>query len=365
MSAKTLQIIPSPPNCGDGVADYALLLASQMLTDTQIKTQFLVFRIDLKVEPIIINGFPLMGLPGHQPQSLYSSVAEDIDVIILHFSAYPYFNTSLRGIFGKGTPFWFANDLKLLVQNRKIKLIVMFHELPKLHWKQFFFFNFLNPIHSNVSHRLAKIADTIITNSTYQQAMLSKWSGKDVTKVQIFSNMGEPDTVPSLTARQRRLIIFGGSARIRIYQQYFPTLIESCKLLKITEIYDIGPLVPVPEYSDIDIKLVQMGFLSQPEISKLLLNSFAGCLDYFRCPGGLGKSGVFSAYCAHGLVPILTEYDASEADEIYINQNYLVLGSQLGNLSLDQLQAVADKAHKWYQGHTLPKIAKIFSSSVL
>ncbi len=365
MLAKTLQIIPSPPNCADGVADYALLLATQMLADAQIKTQFLVFRIDLEVEPTIINGFPLMRLPDHCPKSLYSSVPEDIDSIILHFSAYPYFNTSLRGVFGKGTPFWFASDLKSLVQNRKIKLIVMFHELPKLHWKQFFFFNFLNPIHSNVSRRLAKIADTIITNSTYQQTMLSKWSGKNVTKVQIFSNMGEPDTVPFITDRQRRLIIFGGSARARIYQKHFVALIESCKLLGITEIYDVGPPVPIPEYSDIDIKLVQMGFLSQPEISELLLTSFAGCLDYFRCPGGLGKSGVFSAYCAYGLVPILTEYDASEDDEIYINQNYLVLGSQLSDLSLDQLQAVAHKAHKWYQNHALPKIAKIFSSSIL
>jgi hypothetical protein len=365
MSDKILQIIPSPPNCADGVADYAMLLATQMLTDAHLKTQFLVFRIDLEVEPTIINGFPLMQLPNHYPQSLYSSVPEDIDVIILHFSAYPYFNTSLRGAFGKGTPFWFADALKVLVQDRKIKLIVMFHELPKLHWKQFFFFNFLNPIHSIVSRRLAQIANTIITNSTYQQTMLSKWSGKNVTKVQIFSNMGEPDTVPALAERQRRLVIFGGPARTRIYQKHFPTLIESCKLLKITEIYDVGPPITVPEHHETGIKLVQKGFLSQSEVSELLLTSFAGCLDYFRCPGGLGKSGVFAAYCAHGLVPILTEYDASEADEIYMTQNYLVLGSPLGNLSSAQLQTVANQAHKWYKGHALQKIAEIFSSSIL
>jgi hypothetical protein len=365
MSDKILQIIPSPPNCADGVADYALLLATQMLKDAQLKTQFLVFRIDLEVEPTIINNFPLIRLPDHQPQSLYSSVPEDIEVIILHFSAYPYFNTSFRGVFGRGTPFWFVDALKSLVQNRKIKLIVMFHELPKLHWKQFFFFNFLNPIHSSISRGLAKIADIIITNSTYQQAMLSKWSAKNVTKVLIFSNMGEPDTVFPLTDRQRRLIIFGGPARTRIYQKHFPALLESCKLLGINEIYDIGPPVEIPECSKIGIRLVKMGFLSQPEISELLLTSFAGCLDYFRCPGGLGKSGVFSAYCAHGLVPILTEYDASEADEIYMNQNYLVLGSKLGNLSTAQLQAVANKSHKWYQSHALPRIAEIFSSSIL
>lgn len=363
MSNKVLQIIPSPPNCADGVADYALLLATQMLKDAQIRTQFLVFRIDLEVEPTIINGFPLMRLSDHQPQALYSSVPEDIGVIIVHFSAYPYFNTSFRGIFGKGTPFWFADGLKSLVQNRKIKLIVMFHELPKLHWKQFFFFNFLNPIHSSVSRLLAKMADAIITNSTYQQTMLSKWSGKNVTKVLIFSNMGEPETIPSLTDRQRRLIIFGGSARSRIYQKHFSALMESCQLLGITEICDIGPPVETPECHHADIQLVKKGFLPQHEISEMLLTSFAGCLDYFRCPGGLGKSGVFSAYCAHGLVPILTEYDASEADEIFMNQHYLVLGSNMDDWSAAKLQVVADKAHKWYQGHSLPKIAEVFTSS--
>jgi hypothetical protein len=364
MLDKIIQIIPSPPNCSDGIADYALLLANQMLKDTQINTQFLIFRRDVEVENTI-EGFSFMCLSEHQPEALSSSIPENISTIILHFSAYPYFNTSLKGVFGLGTPFWLTEALQELVKSRGIKLIIMFHELPKLHWKQYFFFNRLNPIHSVVSRRLAKMADVILTNSTHQQIILSKWSGKSVAKILIFSTVGEPYHIPSLIDRQHRLIIFGGSARSCIYQNHFKALIESCKLLGINEIYDIGPPMELPACSDSGINLVKMGFLTQNEISKLLLTSLAGCLDYSRSPGGLGKSTVFGAYCAHGLVPVLTGYDPSEIDEVYMNQHYLVLDSGLENLSLPQLQAVANKAHEWYKGHALPRIAEIFSSSIL
>jgi hypothetical protein len=363
MPDQILQIIPSPPNCSDGIADYALLLATQILKDTHINTQFLVFRKDIEIEPIITNEFSLKGLPNHQPEALLSSIPENIGTIILHFSAYPYFNNSFRGILGYDTPFWLAEALQELVKSRGIKLIIMFHELPKLYWKQYLFFNLLNPIHSIVSRRLAKTADVILTNNTHQQTILSKWSEKSVTKILIFSTVGEPDQTPSLIDRQRRLIIFGGSARSYIYQNHFKALVESCKLLGITEIYDIGPPMKLPECFDSGINLVEMGFLTQNEVSDLLLTSLAGCLDYSRSPGGLGKSTVFGAYCAHGLVPILTEYDPSEADEVYMNQNYLVLNSGLDNLSLPQLQVIADQANKWYKSHTLSKIAKIFTSS--
>jgi hypothetical protein len=363
MLDKIIQIIPSPPNCSDGIADYALLLANQMMKDTQINTQFLIFRRDVEIETTI-DGFSLMYLSEHQPASLFLSIPEDVSTIILHFSAYPYFNTSLKGVFGWGTPFWLADALQEVVKSRGIKLIIMFHELPKLHWRQYFFFNLLNPIHSIVSRRLAKIANVILTNSTHQQTILSKWSGKSVTKILIFSTVGEPDQTPPLIDRQRRLIIFGGSARSCIYQNHFKALIESCKLLGINEIYDIGPPMKLPECSDSEINLVKMGFLTQNEVSELLLTSLAGCLDYSRSPGELGKSTVFGAYCAHGLVPVLTGYDPSEADEVYMNQHYLVLDSGLDNLNMPQLQLIADQANKWYESHMLPKIAGVFSSFI-
>jgi hypothetical protein len=364
MSNQILQIIPTPPNSSDGIGDYALLLATQLLKDAQINTQFLVFRSDINVEPVI-NGFPAMQLPAHNPEAFFSAVQVDIQAVVVHFSSYPYFDTSLKGAFGIGTPFWLIDALQEVISSRKLKLIVMFHELPKLHWKQIYFFNYLNPIHSLVSRRLATIANTVLASSTKYQSILSKWLGKNVVKISIFSNMGEPKSVPLLRNRKRRLVIFGGSSRCRIYKNNLNGLIQACRALGIEQICDVGPPMNLPKSLILDIDFVEMGFRPQAEISELLLTSIAGCVDYSPFPGDLGKSGVFAAYCAHGLVPILTRYNPSEADGLYINQHYLALGAELDDLDLAELQMVADNAHQWYMTHALKVTAQVFSSHIL
>lgn len=363
MLEKILQIIPTPPNSSDGIGDYALLLATQFRKDFQIDTQFLVFRNDVGVAPSI-DGFPMQILADHQPEVFCASIPKSVQAIIIHFSAYPYFNTSLKGTFGIGTPFWLIDALQSVMKSHRLKLIVMFHELPKLHWKQFYFLDFLNPIQSIVSRQLARMADLVLTNSSHYQSILSEWLGETVTKISVFSNMGEPDVVLPLVDRQRRLVVFGGSARSRIYQNHFPALIHSCMLLGIEEIYDIGPPLQLPEHSNLEINLIEMGYRSQPEVSELLSNSLAGCLDYSPFPGNLGKSGVFAGYCAYGLLPILTQDNHSEREGLSANKDYLVMGDRSGDLNFTELQAIADKAHEWYQFHTLKETAKTFYSCI-
>jgi hypothetical protein len=358
---KILQIIPTPPNHSDGIGDYALQLATQLQQDFQVDTQFLVFRNDLQVEPIA-SGFTMQQLSLHTTEQFCAAIPSDIQSIIVHFSAYPYFNTSLKGSLGVDTPFWLIEALRSVVTSQQLKLVVMFHELPKLYWRQFYVFDFLNPIQCIVSRRLARMADTILTSSTRFQSILSNWIGKDVPKILIFSSMGEPESIVPLSSRQRRLIIFGGSARARIYDNHSPALIQSCQLLGINEIYDIGSTLKLPNYSPAGIELRSIGFRSPAEISELLSTSLAGCIDYSPFPGNLGKSSVFAAYCAHGLVPILTRYNPSEVDDLYNDRHYLAFGSELAILNLDRLQIVADTAHQWYRRHTTQAIAKTFFS---
>ena len=358
---KILQIIPTSPNNADGIGDYALQLATQLRQDFQVDTQFLVFRNDMQVESSV-SGFVMQQLSIHTAEHFCAAIPDGIQAIIVHFSAYPYFNSSLKGSLGVGTPFWFVDALRSVVTSGQIKLVVMFHELPKLYWKQFYVFDFLNPIQCIVSRRLAQMADTVLTSSTRFQSVLSKWIGKDVAKLSIFSSMGEPEVIIPLRARQRRVIVFGGSARARIYNNHSPALIQSCQLLGIDEIYDIGSTLNLPNYTHAGIDLRSIGFRSPVEISELLSTSLAGCIDYSPFPGNLGKSSVFAAYCAHGLVPILTRYNPSEVDDLYNDRHYLVLGSELAILNLNRLQIVADTAHQWYVGHTTKSIAKTFFS---
>jgi hypothetical protein len=361
MVEQILQIIPTPPNSSDGIGDYALLLAVQLRKDFQVDTRFLIFRNDVYVEPVI-SGFASSRLPAHNSAAFCSSIPTDTKVIIIHFSGYPYFHTNLKGTFGIGTPFWLIHALRSVIRSHQLRIIVMFHELPKLHWQQFYVSDFLNPIHSIVSRRLARMADTVLTSSTNLQAILSQWLGRDITKISIFSGIGEPESLPHFALRQPHLVIFGGSARNRIYQNHFPALIQSCQLLGIEAIYDVGPPLKLPEAPSSDIKLVEMGFLSQAEISELLLTARVGCIDYAPFPGNLAKSSVFAAYCAHGVLPILTKYNPSEADGLDVDRHYLVLGNKLDDL--DRSAAIANRAHEWYQSHTIAEIAKTFFACI-
>lgn len=363
MVTRTLQIVPSPPYIGDGISDYAALLASKLCQDYGIETKFLAFRTDFSIN-LEASKFSIAQLPSHNSQALILSVPKDVDTIILHFSGYPYFDSTFKGLLGIGTPFWFADALEEIVRSRQIKLVVMVHELPRLNRGQLYFFGLLNPIQNIVSKRIVRIADTVLTSSNRYQSILSRWLGKRVTKVSIFSNIGEPDSISPLLARKRRLVVFGGSARSRLYQRNLEAIIQSCKLLGIEEIYDVGPLLELPSLAQSDVNLVQMGFLPENKISELLLTSLAGCMDYSPFPGNLGKSGVYAAYCAHGVVPILTQYNPSEADGLHMGQHYLTLDSKLETLTLTDLQKIADGAYQWYQDHSLEKVAKLFSSYI-
>lgn len=365
MANQILQIIPTAPNCSDGIGDYALLLASQLLKDAQINTEFLVFRTDIEVESEIA-GFATTRLPIHQSEALFSVVSEGIQAIVVHFSGYPYFNTSLKGMFGFETPFWFVEALQSIQQARQLKLIVMFHELPKLYWKQRYFLNSLNPIHSIVSRRLAHIADAVLTNSAQYQKILTNWVKHPVERLPIFSNMGEPDWILPLSERKRRLVIFGGATRQRVYQNAFQELIAACSALNIQEICDIGPPLNLNLAHFLKpINFVEMGFQSPAAISQLLLNSIAGCLDYTPFPGDLSKSGVLAAYCAHGVVPIVTRYNPSEADGLYSNQHYLTLDKGAVTSNLNDLQVVATNAYDWYQSHSLSAVTNVFLHHIL
>lgn len=350
---KIVQIVPRLPPYPDGVGDYSLRLAGKLRDEHSISTHFFVFQQGITIEPLI-NGFSTTVLPAHSPETFLSLLPDDIEGIILHYSNYPY----LRGKFD--APFWLVKALQLSMKQRQIKLVVMFHELPMLKWKRI---NLLNPIQSLVSRRLAKIASTVLTDSARFQAILSQWLKRTVTCIPDFSTIGEPKTVLPLAERNQRVIVFGGSDRHRVYKNSLKELLQYCQILGIEEIYDIGqPLDLKTQYTFGKVHLIEMGFQPAEVVSQLMLTSLAGCLDYTRFPGNLGKSSVFAAFCAHGLVPLCTQYNPSEADGIEVKKNYLVLDDYLKQLKFEELQTVSDNAHQWYQSHNLTENAKVFAS---
>ncbi|MCL1464880.1 hypothetical protein [Argonema galeatum] len=350
---KIVQIVPRLPPYTDGVGDYALRLAEQLLKEHNITTQFIVFQQGLEIEPII-NGFSVTGLPAHTSEAFLSVLPKDIEGIILHYSNYPYMRGKLDA------PFWLVEALQAGMKRHSLKLVVMFHELPILKFKAL---NFLNPIQSLVSRRLAKIATTVLTDSARFQTVLEQWLGHSVTCIPDFSTIGEPSSVPSIADRDRRMIVFGGADRHRVYKNSLKQLLDSCQVLGIEEICDIGKSLNLSSSDFKGVRLVEMGFQPNEAVCELMLTSKAGFLDYSRFPGGLGKSSVFAAFCVHGLIPICSQYNPSEGDGLEMNKHYLV-PNQLKSFNLMQLQTVANNANKWYNYHNLTENTKIFASSL-
>lgn len=356
MTQKIVQIVPRLPPNTDGVGDYSLRLAEQLLKDHHIETHFIVFQKGIETQPNI-NGFSAIGLTEHNQSSLFAALPDNFAGIILHYSNYPYIQGKLDA------PFWLVQSLKSILKLHTIKLVVMYHELPMLKWKKI---NVLNPIQSKVSRQLASIADTVLTDSARFQKKLSQWLKRSIKCIPDFATIGEPDRVPFLAERKRRMIIFGSSDRFRVYQNSLRNLLRCCQTLEIEEICDIGkPLNLRDTYSFPDINLVEMGFQPSELVGSLMLDSVAGCLDYTRFPGDLGKSSVFAAFCAYGLVPFCTQYNPSEADGIEINKHYLTINKLLPTLNLEQLQIIANNANQWYNYHNLENNTKIFAQSIL
>ncbi|MEL7328704.1 MAG: hypothetical protein AAGJ69_02530, partial [Cyanobacteria bacterium J06559_1] len=204
---KILQIVPRLPPYSDGVGDYARLLAKQLAEAHHIETEFVTFRPGTET-PASCDGFTTHRLFEHSEADFLSLIPATVDGIVLHYSNYPYLQGKLDA------PFWLVAGLKTFKRQRKLSLVVMFHELPTLKWKRI---RILNPIQTLVSKRLARLADAVFTDSHHFKTHLEKWASAPLTCIPDFSTIGEPqaDQVRPLEARQPRLIIFGGSDRVR------------------------------------------------------------------------------------------------------------------------------------------------------
>ena len=350
-----LQIVPRLPPHTDGVGDYALRLGEQLWHDHGIYSHFSPFLLGLDYSPLE-NGFPIVHLSAHTSDALIEATPTSTKGILLHYSNYPY----LKGRFD--APFWLPAALQNLVKARNIPLVVMFHELPTLDLKVLKVFN---PWQSQVSKQLARIANGVITDSQRFKAVLTQWSSHSIPCIPDFSNIGEPNRVPPLGDRQRQLVIFGGHDRSRIYRNHLPELLKTCQALKLERIIDIGRPLDLNPQQFGDLQWVQMGFQPSEVVSQTLLQSFAGMIDYTRFPGDLGKSSVFAAFTSHGVLPLVTAYNPSEKDGLYLNRQYLIPATLKPTTSLQNLEAIAIAAHYWYQQHTLAKNAAIFAEQLL
>ena len=349
-------IVTRLPPAIDGVGDYSLNLARQLRQDFGIETHFIVGDTTWK-GATEIEGFPVSKLTSHLATNLVSLLPSNCQhpiPVLLHYVGYGYAK--------KGCPFWLVEGLQAWKnQVANTRLITMFHETYAFGapWNSVFW---LSPLQKNLAARLTRLSDMCITSKQSYAKTLEKLSfskQNNIPTLPVFSTIGEPNQVPLLTQRSRRLVVFGQPPnRRKVYQKSLATLTRTCQELEIKEIWDVGPPTGMNLTEINGFPVVSVGQITPLEISTILLNSIAG---FFNYPTEyLAKSTIFAAYCAHGLIPIGTFSYASSADGIEPGKHYWLADHQKGSLTLAEAQTIADNAYNWYQTHNLSAQAKVF-----
>jgi hypothetical protein len=363
---KIVQIVPQLPPSINGLGDYAFNLAGQLRKYYQIETIFIVGDRNWQGSTAI-EDFPIQKVETASAEALLyllstngnQSVSSQKVSVLLHYVGYGYAQ--------RGCPVWLVKALeRWKAKNTNSRLVTMFHEVYAsgyfLPWTSAFW---LSPLQKSLASRLAEISDRCLTSKeSYAEILyqLARVKLGSITSLPVFSNIGEPDYVPPLAKRSRRLVVFGHrNSRSQVYQQCRTALESTCQALKIEEIYDIG--IPTDlELSTINgIPVVEKGVTESTEISKILLDSVAGFLNV-PPPAYLAKSGIFAAYCAHKLISCMTSYSQVPIDGLQGGKHYWSTSDQDRQLCLNLGQEIVDNAYAWYQNHNLSIQSKIFAN---
>ncbi len=348
---RLLQVLPRLPPAVCGVGDYALNLASALKHHHQVETQFLCAGT-ASPEPAPEIPFPSQRLPSLTAKSLSDWLIRhrsDFDAILLHISIYGYHK--------RGLPLWLDRGLaQSRLGDASLPLTSMFHELyaggpptSSAFW--------LGPFQKAVVRRLAKRATHLRTNRAQYADWLSDLSGHPRSNIQVFpvfSNFGEPSTLPPLSARPKAMAMYSwGIHDGRSLPEAVDAAADLCRRFNLTTLHLIGrgsdKITPPP-----GLELRSYGYLPADSISEILANSQMAYCPYN--PEYLGKSGLLASFAAHGLAVITTGKTPELPDGL--RDRFEVLHeSFLDSKPLPPLDTLGSTIKQWYDGHSLEATA--------
>ncbi len=354
-----IQIVPALPPVPNGVGDYGLNLACAMRRDFGVETLFLVANDTWDAEEV--EGFQTRRLGARSAQGLAEALcaaaghsAGDSNVL-LQLSPYGYSK--------RGCPFWLLEGLRRWKRKQpSARLMTMFHELYATApaWRSLFWISLAQRA---AVAGIARQSDIALTNLGRHRRDLERFDRSKQSQIKVLatpSNVGEPPQPCELSARTKSMVVFGlPASRHRAYTQRFGELRRACERLGIAEVHDVGgPAGAVPERIG-DAPVTKHGRMRSCEMSALLSQSMAGFVDYSA--EFVGKSGVFAAYCAHRMLPVMPKDGRSEEDGIVSGKHYY---SMAGSAAQAELQCIADAAWSWYRGHTLERHAQMVAAGL-
>jgi hypothetical protein len=346
-----LQIIPRRTSNPDGIGDYAVRLAAGLKERHAISSIF-VSGTPGNAHPPAEDEWPTVAVASRSRNALFEAISlarrqAPFSAVILHVAGYGYQK--------RGAPLWLLQGMRNWRRRHpEVQLVNLLHELYATGkpWNSSFW---LQPLQKYVARELWKLSDSGLTTNAREYPELLAWrpaAANHLVLMPVVSNVGEPVETPSIHARPARAAIFGAPGTERIYTIHRELLEGAVRELGIREIVDIGArLVPPP--SDIGgASVTCQGVQPADVVSRELADCRYGFLSYDLSL--VGKSGVFAAYAAHGIIPICFGSASQPGLNLVPGQHFLT--PPLHALDTMVLVSMQHAIKTWYRGHDTARL---------
>jgi hypothetical protein len=261
---------------------------------------------------------------------------------------------------------WFAGSDSGDCRAGHLPLLTIFHELYATGqlWHSAFCFR---PVQKRIVRRILNLSSAAITPTSLYSKRLSECgdgSGAKITSMPVFSNVGEPGCGSPPCARPANAVVFGlAGVEDRLFGIYRSEIERIVSGLGIENIFDIGPGCSSVPHNLAGVPVISKGVLLPHAVSDLLQHARFGFVAYPL--DFIGKSGVFVAYAAHGVIPIVFSEKQGSYDGLHPGRHF-VDGLRLeADVGAHDLASIRRELFAWYTFHSLKVQADVIAKSIM
>jgi hypothetical protein len=355
-----IHVVPRRTTEPNGVTDYALTLAGAIRTYRHANSVFLSGTPSvLPVE----DDWKTVCVPRRHAQTLADTVqllsAEtNARAVFLHYSGYGYQK--------RGVPFWLVQGLRIWRRHAgPVPLLTIFHELYATGrpWHSAFWLCLLQ---KQIARSILNLSSAAITPTDLYRMRLSEWrdgAASKITAMPVCSNVGEPGCGLAPCARTATAVVFGlAGVEDRLFGVYRSEIERIISALGIENIFDVGPRLSSMPRTLAGAPVISKGVLPQGAVSELLQRARFGFVAYPL--DFIGKSGVFAAYAAHGVVPIVLSEKQGSFDGLQPWRHFLDALRLETRPGAKHLASIQRNLFTWYTSHSLKVQADFLVNSL-
>ena len=336
-----IQVLPrlTPGRCG--VSDQAVLLARALKEEFAIDSAFVTLN---SREPNALHYPTIHCLPSQLLENCVE-LAEGRDAaLFVHVSGYGYS--------ADGAPALLADALETVRANGRVRIATYFHEISASGppWTSAFWHAHRQ---KKAARRIIAQCSLIVTSIDRQAAWLRRESrrlgGARVEQMPVFSPADETDEPVPFNQRNPIMVMFGLAATRTWAYKKLSAAENLVSTLGIQEILDVGPECDNP--SEVNgVRVKRVGSLPAEDLPAVFSQSQFGFVPHpWFC---LGKSSVFAAYCAQGMIPVVAGNFPKEVDGL--REGIHVVTPQTAEaVRRSEWEACSRAAWTWYMGHRL------------